>query len=196
VKKKRKFDPAHGSGRYLPLPLVMLRSKSFAGLSSKALKLLLDVTAQFNGYGNNGALSVSWTLMRERGWKSRDTLHTALRELLAGDWLVLTRQGGRHRCSLYGLTFYKLDGCPKSDLDPPYGKDEAAPRGGWFRDAPAATPEPARGNGLIRRCTTGGSIDGLNVVRLTRRACQLVRPVDQGDPTGGPIEPSATRRAG
>jgi hypothetical protein len=63
VGRKRKFEPAHGSGRFVPLRLVV-RSQSFARLSPKALKLLLDVMSQFNGYGNNGALSVSWTLMK------------------------------------------------------------------------------------------------------------------------------------
>jgi hypothetical protein len=87
----------------------------------------------------------------------------ALKELLDGDWLILTRQGGRHRCSLYGLTFYKLDACEKQYLDPPFGKDEPTPRGGWFKEAPGQQPanRPAKVIGEIRRCTTGVSIHGL-----------------------------------
>jgi len=171
--KKAKFTPAHGSGRFLPLPMVLLRSQSFARLSPKGVKLLLDVCAQFNGYGNNGALSVAWTLMHARGWKSRDSLGKALRELLEGGWLILTRQGGRHRCSLFGLSFYRLDANPKCQLDPPYGKDEPAPRGGWFRDSlDEIRRNQAGGNGYIRRCTPGVSIVDGNVVRLTRGAGQ------------------------
>lgn len=159
MSRKRKFDPAHGSGRYIPLPLLVVRSESFARLSPKALKLLLDVMSQFNGYGNNGALSVAWTLMRRRGWRSRDTLDKARRELLDGGWLIMTRQGGRHRCSLYGVSFYKLDACPSAILDAPFGKEERAPRGGWFRESPVTGRKNfATSNGEIRRCTMGVSI--------------------------------------
>ncbi|SET67573.1 hypothetical protein SAMN05216412_11249 [Nitrosospira multiformis] len=38
--------------------------------------------------------------MQPRGWKSKDTLNKALKELLAGHWLKVTGQGGRHKATL------------------------------------------------------------------------------------------------
>ena len=54
--------------------------------------------------------------MRGRGWRSRDTLAKALRELLSGVWIVLTRQGGIHAPSLYAVTIFALDWSPKLEI--------------------------------------------------------------------------------
>ena len=87
-------------GGFVPLPFVVIRSQSFTRLSAHAVKLLNDLLAQYKG-DNNGDLCAAWTLMQPRGWKSKDTLNKALKELLAGDWLEVTRQGGRHKATLY-----------------------------------------------------------------------------------------------
>jgi hypothetical protein len=103
------------SGGYVPLSFVVIRSQCFARLSAHAVKLLNDLLAQYKG-DNNGDLCAAWTLMQPRGWKSKDTLNKALKELLAGDWLEVTRQGGRHKATLYAVTFYAIDEC-KGKLD-------------------------------------------------------------------------------
>jgi hypothetical protein len=90
-----------------------------------------DLLAQYKG-DNNGDLCAAWTLMQPRGWKSKDTLSKALKELLAGDWLEVTRQGGRHKATLYGLTFYAIDDC-KGKLDV---KATGSPRGTWKKNEP------------------------------------------------------------
>jgi hypothetical protein len=73
-------------GGFVPLPFVVIRSHSFMQLSAHAVKLLNDLLAQYKG-DNNGDLCVAWTLMQPRGWKSKDTLGKALKELLAEGWL-------------------------------------------------------------------------------------------------------------
>ena len=76
-------------GGFVPLPFAVLRSQSFTRLSAYAVKLLNDLLAQYKG-DNNGDLCAAWTLMQPRGWRSKDTLNKALKELLSGHWLELT----------------------------------------------------------------------------------------------------------
>lgn len=97
-------------GQFAPIPQACLRAPEFAKLSPYAVKLLLDLLAQFNG-ANNGDLCAAWTLMRPRCWRSKATLAKAIKELCETDWLLVTRQGGRHRPTLYGVTFYAIDVC-------------------------------------------------------------------------------------
>jgi hypothetical protein len=137
----------HGGGSFFAIPRVMVKSDSFARLSPHALKLLFDLLASYTGF-NNGDLSAAWKLMERRGWRSRDTLGKALHQLLDGGWIVKTRQGGLHRCSLYAVTFYAVDdvhdktGYSKFDAGI---SATASPPGGWFRDAPSAVVRlPAR----------------------------------------------------
>lgn len=100
------------SGSFVALPAAVLRSQEFVRLSPYAVKLLLDLLAQFNGANpNNGDLCSAWRLMKQRGWRSKDTLWKALTELRDANWLELTRQGGRHVASLYAVTFFAIDYC-------------------------------------------------------------------------------------
>jgi hypothetical protein len=87
----------------------------YVTLSAKAVRLLLELARQYNGH-NNGDLCVAWRLMQPRGWTSRDTLHQALAQLLDHDLVTLTRQGGKHKASLYALTWEAIDEC-KGKLD-------------------------------------------------------------------------------
>lgn len=90
-------------------------SDAYTALSAHAVKLLNDLYFQFRG-ANNGDLSAAWSVMQSRGWKSRDTLCKALKELLAAGMIEKTRQGGRNRCSLYAVTWRSIDEC-KGKLD-------------------------------------------------------------------------------
>ncbi len=131
---KNRFKEAQAKregGGFVPLPFVVIRSYSFTLLSAHAVKLLNDLLAQYRG-NNNGDLSAAWTLMQPRGWKSKDTLNKALKELLAREWLEVTRQGGRHKATLYGLTFYAIDDC-KGKLDV---RATSSPRGTWKGNEP------------------------------------------------------------
>ena len=93
------------------VPTDVLRSPAYRNLSLKAKALILDMGVHFNGY-NNGHLSAAWGLMRQQGWVSKQTLQNALEELLAAGIVELTRQGGRHQCSLYAFTWMPIEKGP------------------------------------------------------------------------------------
>ena len=127
------------SGGFIAIPHIVIRSRGYAELSPISVKLLNDLLAQYNGK-NNGDLSCTWKVMKERCWKSNDTLYKARDELLNGGWIIVTRQGGRHKCSLYAFTFYGIDDCKgKLDVQP-----TRTPPGNWknsvLRQAVQCTP--------------------------------------------------------
>jgi len=94
----------------------MLRHSNYASLSPKAVKLLLDLFAQYNG-NNNGDFQMTWGFMSKDGrWKSKDTLYKARDELVEKGFIEMTRQGGKHRCSLYAVTWKEINYC-KGKLD-------------------------------------------------------------------------------
>jgi hypothetical protein len=100
---------------FIALPYSVLNSPLFIALSPHALKLLIDLAAQYRG-DNNGDLSLAWKLMKPRGWRSEATLHKAKRELLDAGFLYETRKGQRpNLCSLFALTWQHLDPCDKFD---------------------------------------------------------------------------------
>lgn len=106
------------TGFFAAVPHVILESEEYAELTAPAVKALLDLFAQYRG-SNNGDLTAAWRIMKERGWRSKDSLYRALRELLNGGWIVKTRQGGKHKCSLYAVTWKAIDACGgKLDVAP------------------------------------------------------------------------------
>ncbi|MEO6117848.1 MAG: hypothetical protein ABIP37_02120 [Methylotenera sp.] len=109
---KPKFNPDRGeTGGYAALYYCVLRSKVYANLSSHAVKLLNDLLCQYRGT-NNGDLSAPFsTMQRDRGWKSKGTLARAIKELIESGLIEVSRQGGRHKCSLFAVTFYAVDEC-------------------------------------------------------------------------------------
>lgn len=76
-KKKNWLSPERREpGGFAALPHCLLASQVYIGLSAHAVKLLIDLLAQFKGF-NNGDLCLAWTIIEKRGWKSRDTLNKA-----------------------------------------------------------------------------------------------------------------------
>jgi hypothetical protein len=89
----------------------VIDSPQYAALSPRAVKLLLDVYAQFRGY-NNGDLSAALSLMKPRGWSSKDQLKKAIDELIKAQFLGISRQPrARREPILYFLTFLAIDEC-------------------------------------------------------------------------------------
>jgi hypothetical protein len=100
---------------FVRLVYSVLNSPLFLKLSPYAVKLLVDVAAQYRG-DNNGDLSLAWKVMKPRGWRSEATLHKAKRELLEAGFLYETRKGQRpNLCSLFALTWFSLDANDKFD---------------------------------------------------------------------------------
>jgi len=115
------------TGRAKGAPFLMLEhrisdSEEFGRLSGNAVKLLLELARQYRP-GKNGDLSIAWSMLSTRGWRSKATVHGAKLELLAGGWIIETRKGGKNMCSLYALTYYAIDESEKhlepSTVTPP-----------------------------------------------------------------------------
>ena len=102
-------------GQYFGLPHAVMASSNYVKLSAHAVKLLNDLGLQFNGK-NNGDLCATWSIMKKRGWKSSSTLHKAVKELTYYGFIVKSRQGGRHKPTLYAFTWNSVDEC-KGKLD-------------------------------------------------------------------------------
>ena len=104
--------------RFVMLDHALLKSPRYLGLSYKAKILLTDALVQFNGK-NNGDFCLTLSVMKQRGWSSNDTLSRAIKELIDAEFLVLTRQGGRNKCNLYGVTWIEIHECGgKLDIKP------------------------------------------------------------------------------
>ena len=95
---------------FVMFPWDVLNHETFRTLSPRATKLLIDIAAQYRG-NNNGDLSATLSLMRDRGWNSSDQLDKAKKELVGKDVIRVARQGGLNKCNLYALTWFPIDEC-------------------------------------------------------------------------------------
>lgn len=152
------------TGRFFGIPAAVLDSDNYKAMSFKARALLLDLGSQYRGH-NNGDLAAAWSIMKRRGWKSKDTLQRALRELLEAGMIEQTRWGGLHCCSLYGVTWLAIDECGgKLDVTATtFGS------GLWhkkpFAETRIKTRSPPRSSGqpapkIVSTSTPTGTIDG------------------------------------
>lgn len=116
-KRRRRQHGRRADHTFLALPHFILRSDEFGRLSPKAVKLLVELAGLYKG-DNNGDLSAAYSVLKERGWRSAGTLADAIRELRESRFLLTTRHGGKHRCSLYAITWWPIDEC-KGKLEVP-----------------------------------------------------------------------------
>lgn len=114
--KRRRRQKGRASGGFIILPHSLLRSPEFGRLSGKAVKLLIELAGLYNG-SNNGDLSAAYSVLKGRGWRSAGTLAAAILELRTARFLVTTRHGGKHRCSLYAITWWPVDDCKGKHLE-------------------------------------------------------------------------------
>jgi hypothetical protein len=99
------------SGQFAALPHRCLAHENYTRLSSRAIRLLVDMAYQYNG-SNNGDLTAAPSILQKRGWRSKETIRLAILELLHFGWITLTRQGGLNRiANLYAVTFNSIDEC-------------------------------------------------------------------------------------
>ena len=88
---------------------------AFTALSPHACKLLLELVSQYRG-DNNGDLSVVWSKLSKRGWRSRSTLWRCKAELIRAGFVYVTRIGHMpSTCELLALTWFPLDVSRKFD---------------------------------------------------------------------------------
>ena len=110
---------------------------------------------------------MAWTIMEKRGWKSRDTLNKARKELLNVELIIVARYGDRKRPHLYALTFFAIDEC-QGKLDV---KSTERPPSYWRLHEPVPP--------IKIKVTTPHSV--LNVVDMTRPVCDLGCDIDRYD---------------
>ncbi len=115
---RRRRVKGRAAGTHLGIPHYVLRSEEFGELDGWALKLLIEMAGAYNGF-NNGDLSAAWSVLKERGWRSKGTLWDARGRLLEGGWIVVTRHGNRNRCALYAVTWWPVDPCEGKGLEIP-----------------------------------------------------------------------------
>jgi hypothetical protein len=116
-KSRNRGDWKHVDGGYaFVIPYTLIRHEKCRFVSAHCWKLLLDLGAQYSGF-NNGYLCPAWELMRERGWRSRETLALAVAEALHHRFIERTRQGGRNRPHLYAFTWWPIHAKDGNDLD-------------------------------------------------------------------------------
>lgn len=123
------------------------QSPQYAKLTPRAVKLLVDLMAQYRGT-NNGDLTTAWSVMRERGWSSKSLLYAAQDELEARGWLVRMRQGilerGKHTATLWALAFFPVNDCGKDKRDSNAPRPDTMPLHLW-RMPEFDTPAKASG---------------------------------------------------
>ena len=100
------------------IPRVVMQCPDYINLSGNAVRLLNEMAYQFKGW-NNGDLCPAWTLMKERGFRSKSTLTKAIKALVAAEMILLTRQGQfiRNKAGLYALTWEPINECTGKHLD-------------------------------------------------------------------------------
>jgi hypothetical protein len=115
VKNKRKKQPK-GEKCFINIPWEVLRSVAYIGLSLGARAMLIEFVLQFNGR-NNGHLHAARSYLKNRGWKSNETIQRQTNELVDAGLIVQTRTGGLnagpHR---YAMTWRKIDDFKNLDI--------------------------------------------------------------------------------
>src|SRR5262245_53689309 len=156
ARTRRQIKGRRNHGTFTMLLHAYFQSPEYAELSPRAVKLLLDLLCQFTGH-NNGDLCCTWSPqsngrpnqwpgMRQLGWRSKSQLSKALKELQARGWIVVTRRGGRHMCSLYAVTFHGINECGgKLDV-----AESPVPTHAWKRNRQATVFEFPRSQRRVR----------------------------------------------
>lgn len=112
---RTKFKGSKYSEPFIGIVRSVFDSPAFLALSPHACKLLLELASQYRG-DNNGNLTVAWSIVSKRGWRSRSTLWRCKAELIKAGFVYVTRKGRMpSTCELLALTWFPLDISPKFD---------------------------------------------------------------------------------
>lgn len=105
---QRSKGRSSSDGGYFGIPKEVMRHPNFIKLRPYAIKLLVDLGEQFLGK-NNGDLCATWSFMKKRGWRAKETLNESLKELMHYGLIVQTQFGGLNRPTLYAFTWLRVD---------------------------------------------------------------------------------------
>jgi len=107
------------------IPRMVMESEDYVNLRSGSRSLLFEFAYQYKGK-NNGNLSATFNQMKQRGFRSPNTVAKALKALQAAKMIVKTRQGGKNYPCLYAITWQPIDECRGKNLE--LGPTVTAPR--------------------------------------------------------------------
>lgn len=110
AKRRRNIDGRQTVEQFARIPTHMLRHPKFIRLDPYAKALFFYWAGLYNGK-NNGDFAAPNNRFDECGFNSPSTLQKAKRTLVEQGFAVLTRQGHKRKCSLYGLTIWPIDEC-------------------------------------------------------------------------------------
>lgn len=115
AKGRARFKGSKYDEPFVGIVRSVFESPAFTALSPHACKLLLELAGQYKG-DNNGNLTVAWSILSKRGWRSRTTLWRCKAELVKAGFVYVTRIGHFPKtCELVALTWFPLDVSPKFD---------------------------------------------------------------------------------
>jgi hypothetical protein len=119
-------------GMAFVVPVTLLRHPNWIRAGAHAIKLVLDLGRQYTGF-NNGYLCAAWELMKDQGWRSKETLLVAIAEAEHYRLIFKTQQGGKNKPNLYALTWWQIHRFADRPLD---ANPTAAPSNAWKEDRP------------------------------------------------------------
>jgi hypothetical protein len=115
--KKTKSGTKRG---HIQIPHVVMDCHDYRSLPPNAIKLLNALIYQYRGR-NNGDLTAAFSYMQSFGFRSKETLHRALRQLQEAKLIVKSREGlflnPGGRCALYALAWLPIDECQGKQLE-------------------------------------------------------------------------------
>jgi hypothetical protein len=101
-------------GGFSGIPRIVMDHRDYINLSGNAVKLLNELARQYRG-SNNGDLTTAYSLLRQRGFKSKGTIERNRKELIEARLIIKTREGrftNPHGvCALYALSWQSIDEC-------------------------------------------------------------------------------------
>ncbi len=169
AKAAKKAKAARVAGRHLALPHDVLDSVGFRRATVEARSMLLDIAGQLFRRGDegglpNGGLMADRDRLHSLGWTSASTIAKALRDLVACGLLIVTRQGGKNRPTLYGVPWQGLEAIKQNyvlEIDrakwaihrDAYHRPDKPERAPQF-DRTAAAREKRKANAAARRNAT------------------------------------------
>jgi hypothetical protein len=116
---RRKLKTGSKRG-HIQIPHLVMDSDDYRKLPPNAIRLLNAFVYQYRGK-NNGDLTAAFTYMQDFGFRSKETLHKAIVQLLDARLITKTRQGffmnPGGRCALYALTWLPIDECQGKNLE-------------------------------------------------------------------------------
>jgi len=115
MSKRARFKGTKYDEPFVGIVRSVFDSSAYPALSPHACKLLLELVGQYRG-DNNGNLTLAWSVVSKRGWRSRTTLWRCKKELIEAGFIYVTRKGHMpSTCDLLALTWFPLDMSPKFD---------------------------------------------------------------------------------